>query len=73
MQIELDSMLRKAIICLDSKFMPSHDAFSISEVLGACTGIPKEMILDQMMKMRQTMKEERDKKMKKRVVSSTAE
>lgn len=55
MQIEFDSIIRKANICLRNNFMPNHNAFTFSEVIGAVTGVPKEIVLTKMMEMRQEM------------------
>ena len=61
MQIEYNSILRKANICLRNKFLPKQDAFSLSEVIGAVTGVPKEIVFDQMMHERTKMDAELEK------------
>ena len=47
-------MIRKANIVMRNKQLP-YDAFEMSAVIGAVTGVPKEMGLDQMLKERTKM------------------
>jgi len=51
MKIDFDSMIREANTCLKKKQLPNHNAFTISEVIGAVTGVPKEVVLDKMLDM----------------------
>lgn len=48
-QISLDLMIKRIQLVIKDKLLPQHDVFSISEVLGAATGLPKEYILDEML------------------------
>ena len=48
--IKLSSIFKQAGKVIKSGKLPKHDAFSISEVLGAATGLPKEYVMDQILK-----------------------
>jgi hypothetical protein len=48
--IKVDTVIGRAKQAMKNRTLPNHDAFTISEVLGACLGLPKEYVLDEMMK-----------------------
>ena len=48
--IPLDTIMKRASQVLKENILPSHDAFTVSEVLGACLGLPKEYVIDQIIK-----------------------
>jgi hypothetical protein len=52
MNIEYKDMIRKANICLRDKLLPNHSAFTVTEVVEALTGIPKEVVFDNLLKDR---------------------
>jgi hypothetical protein len=46
----VDTIIGRAARALKNKTLPSHDAFTISEVVGVCICMPKEYVLEEMIK-----------------------
>ena len=49
--VTMESICKGANLAISSKSLPKHNAFTISEVIGAVTGVPKEIVLDEMMRL----------------------
>ena len=48
--IKLNAIFKQGRQILQSRSLPNHNAFTISEVLGACLGLPKEHVIEQLLK-----------------------
>lgn len=46
----VDEVISNSARVLKNRELPNHDAFTISEVVGASLGLPKEYVLDEMLK-----------------------
>jgi len=53
----LAMIIKNAARVLKERQLPNHNAFTISEVVGAVTGLPKEYVMDKMME--ENMKEDK--------------
>ena len=51
--IKVSAIIENAAKVLKNRELPSHNAFTISEVLGAALALPKEYIMDEMLKVNQ--------------------
>ena len=47
--IKVSAIIENAAKVLKNRELPSHNAFTISEVLGAALALPKEYIMDEML------------------------
>lgn len=47
--IKLDTIFREASQVIKNKTLPNHDAFTISEVIGAVLNLPKEYVIKQIL------------------------
>ena len=50
MRVTLDIILDNAAKVVREKSLPNHNAFTISEVVGAVTGLSKEVVMDEMLR-----------------------
>ena len=47
--VKIETILDRAALVLKIQSLPSHNAFTISEVVAAVTGLPKEYVIEQML------------------------